>query len=128
MLLVLVNLTPLSGTAQVLKQDSTKCYNLTELRIIARKLIEGRECNELLKVSNNILENQDTIIVSLQQTIIKQDDRYIKTNHLITMCEAQKVAIQKDLKKYKRRLLWTKIGWVTTSVVSVILIVLALLV
>jgi len=128
MLLVLVNLTPLSGTAQVLKQDSTKCYNLTELRIIARKLIEGRECNELLKVSNNILENQDTIIVSLQQTIIKQDDRYIKTNHLITMCEAQKVAIQKELKKYKRRLLWTKIGWVTTSVVSVILIVLALLV
>jgi len=128
MLLVLVNLTPLSGTAQVLKQDSTKCYNLTELRIIARKLIEGRECNELLKVSNNILENQDTIIVSLQQTIIKQDDRYIKTNHLITMCEAQKVAIQKELKKYKRRLLWTKIGWVTTSVVSVIFIVLALLV
>ena len=128
MLLVLVNLTPLSGTAQVLKQDSTKCYNLTELRIIARKLIEGRECNELLKVSNNILENQDTIIVSLQQTIIKQDDRYIKTNHLITMCEAQKVVIQKELKKYKRRLLWTKIGWVTTSVVSVILIVLALLV
>jgi hypothetical protein len=122
-------LTPLSGFTQgLVRLDSLRCYTPFELRAISNKLIDGAECDTLLKIANATIETQDTLVVSLQQTIIKQDDRYIKTNHLITMCEAQKVAIQKDLKKCKRRLLWTKIGWLSTSVVSVILIVLALLV
>ena len=119
---------PLLGVTQVLvRADSLRCYTPTELRAISNKLIDGAECKDLLKISNDIIETQDTLVVSLQQTIISQDDRYIKANHLVNLCEAEKVVIQKDLKKYKRKLLWTKVGWLTTSMVFTVLIVLALL-
>lgn len=128
LLLVLISLIPLSGLTQGLKYaDTVKCYNLTELRIISRKLIEAKECDTLLKIANATIETQDTVIVSLQQTAIKQDDRYIKTNHLVTLCESEKQVLQKEVKKYKRRLLWTKVGWATTTCGLVVLIVLALL-
>lgn len=128
LLLVLISLIPLSGLTQGLKYaDTVKCYNLTELRIISRKLIEAKECDTLLKITDAIIKTQDTVIMSLQQAAVKQDDRWIKTSHLVTVCESEKQVLQKDLKKYKRRLTWTKIGWAATSCVLTILIVLALL-
>ena len=128
LLLVLISLIPLSGSTQGLKYvDTVKCYNLTELRIISRKLIEAKECDTLLKIANVIIKTQDTVIISLQQTAIKQDDRWIKTSHLVTVCEYEKQVLQKDLKKYKRRLTWTKVGWVTTSVLLLVATVVALI-
>lgn len=121
-------MTPLSGFTQgLVRLDSLRCYTPFELRAISNKLIDGVECGTLLNIANATIETQDTLIVSLQQTAIKQDDRYIKTNHLVNVCESEKVVIQKELKKYKRRLVWTKVGWATTSVLLIVLVVVALI-
>lgn len=123
-------MTPLSGLAQgsnpVLK-DSLRCYTPVELRAIAMKLIDGRECDTLLKIANAVIRAKDTTIASQDRTIIKQDIRFMETEHLVDECNLQKGAIQSDLKKAKRRLTWTKVGWAATTVVLTVTTVLALI-
>ena len=119
---------PLSGFTQgLIKRDSLRCYTPYELRAISNKLIDGAECDTLLKIANAVIKDQDKTIISLQQTTSKQDERYTKTNHLVTLCESEKKLLEKDLKKYKRRLLWTKVGWLSTSVLLVVAVVAALI-
>lgn len=90
------------------------------------KLIDGRECDTLLKVANAIITQKDTTIASQARTITKQDIRQMTTEHLVDECETEKTAIKKDLKKTKRRLTWTKVGWAATTVVLAVTTVLAL--
>jgi hypothetical protein len=110
---------------QVLKPDSVRCYGPVQLRAIALKLISGRECDTLLKVANLTIAAQDTSIKSQAKTIEKQELRYTTTEHLATTYLVEKEAIKKDLKKTKRRLIWTKVGWAFTSIILIITTVIA---
>jgi hypothetical protein len=69
---------------------------------------------------------QDTVIKSQKITIDKQDIRYLTTEHLVDECMLQQTVLKKDLKKAKRRLVWTKVGWAATAVVLTVTTVLAL--
>lgn len=114
------------GLARVSK-DTSRCYTPAELKAIALKLISGAECDTLLKVAKLTIHAQDTVIKSQAKTIFDQDARYYKTEHLVDECELEKEAIKKDLKKAKRRLVWTKVGWAATAVVLTVTTVLALI-
>jgi hypothetical protein len=107
-------------------RDTNRCYTPTELKAIALKLIHGAECDTLLKIANLTITAQDTAIKSQAKTIEKQDLRYITTEHLVDEVTLQRDAIKKDLKKSKRRLVWTKVGWAITTVVLTTTTVLAL--
>ena len=88
---------PLSGFTQgLIKRDSLRCYTPYELRAISNKLIDGAECDTLLKIANAVIKDQDKTIISLQQTTSKQDERYTKTNHLVTLCESEKKLLEKE--------------------------------
>jgi hypothetical protein len=87
------------------------------------KLIEGKECDTLLNIAHAIIRQKDTIIASQDRTIIKQDIRQIDTEHLVDECNIQKEAIKNDLKKVRRSLNWTKIGWAATAVLESVLVV-----
>lgn len=66
------------------------------------------------------------MITSQARTITKQDIRYITTKQLVDEKEIQKVIIEKDLKKARRRIKWIKVGWAITTVALTVTTVLAL--
>lgn len=70
---------------------------------------------------------QDSVIQSQKKTIDLQDVRYVTAERLVKEEIAQKEAVKKDLKKVKRRLIWTKIGWAATTVVLTTTTILALI-
>lgn len=113
------------GLTRVLK-DTSRCYTPTELKAIALSLIQGKECDTLLKVANLTMAAQSNAIHSMQVTIDDQDLRYLTTEHLVDVCKLEKEVLQKDLKKAKNRLIWTKVGWAATAVVLTVTTVLAL--
>lgn len=116
-MLLLVNLTVLYGQTQVSRVDSLVCYTPPEARAIATALIDGKECAAKLNVANQIIVQQDTTIASQDRTIKIQDLRYLTTEHMVDEITLQRDALQDDLKKAKRRLKWTKVGWAATAVV-----------
>jgi hypothetical protein len=87
--------------AQNLELDSSKTYTKSELRQIAFKLIEGKECCQLLQISeqsslykNKLIETQDSIIVF--KTSLSDEQQ-----KLITKFKENEIEFQKALKKQK---------------------------
>lgn len=107
-------------------KDTVRCYTPVELRAIALKTIRAAECDTLLKVANAIIIKDSLAIKSQKKTIDQQDLRYITTEHLVDECVLQKEVLKKDLKKAKRRLVWTKVGWAATAVMLVTTTILAM--
>jgi hypothetical protein len=89
-------------------------------------LINGQECDTLLKISKLTINAQSKVITSMQTTITDQDTRFLDATHLADQYLAEKQAVEKDLKKARRRLLWTKVGWAATAVIGAVTTVLAL--
>jgi hypothetical protein len=130
LLLLLISWTVLSGQTQgssLVSKDTKRCYDTTELRSIALRLISGVECDTLLKVAKLTIAAQDTVIKSQAKTIDIQEVRYHTTERLAKEYLDQKQVVQKELKKAKRRLVWTKIGWAATTVVLTTTTILALI-
>lgn len=130
LLLLLISWTALSGQtpgSSRVSKDTTRCYDPSELKAIALKLISGAECDTLLKVAKLTMAAQDTAIKSQAKTIEKQDIRYLETEHLVDICTLEKEVIKKDLKKVKRQLIVVKIGWAATAVIGAVTTVLALI-
>lgn len=87
--------------AQNPELDSSKTYTKLELRQIAFKLIEGKECCQLLQVSeqsnvyrNKLIETQDSILV-LKTSLLDEQQK------LITRFKENEIEFQKALKKQK---------------------------
>lgn len=87
--------------AQNPELDSSKTYTKSELRQIAFKLIEGKECCQLLQVSeqsnvyrNKLIETQDSIIIF--KTSLSDEQQ-----KLITKFKENEIEFQKALKKQK---------------------------
>lgn len=104
-------------------RDTNRCYTPTELKAIALKLINGAECDTLLKVANLTLIAQDKVVKSQKETIETQDIRYLETEHAVDECNTSKEAVKKELKKATRRLKWVKVGWAATAVAEAALVV-----
>lgn len=97
------------------------------MRAIALKLISGAECDTTLKIANLTIAAQDTVINSQAKTIEKQEVRYTTAESLVKTITTERDTAKKDLKKAKRRLTWTKVGWAATAVALTITTVLALI-
>jgi len=54
-------------------KDSTISYNQEELRIISIKLISGNECDTMLKISEKLGQYKDSVIVTQDNIIAKQE-------------------------------------------------------
>lgn len=87
--------------AQNPELDSSKTYTKSELRQIAFKLIEGKECCQLLQVSeqsslykNKLIETQDSILI-LKTSLLDEQQK------LITKFKENEIEFQKSLKKQK---------------------------
>ena len=117
LLLVLLNWTVYYAQTPGSRTDSLACYTTSEMRHITTALIEGKEAAAKLEVANQIIVQKDTTIASQDRTIVKQDLRYITTEHLVDECENDKILLKSDLEKANNKLKWTKVGWAATAVV-----------
>jgi hypothetical protein len=107
-------------------KDSIVCYTQSELVKIANKMTYANECDSL----NNICEKQlkikteqgyayqmaiyakDTAMTSLKSVVVLKEG-------IISGKDLEIVGLRDALKKDKRRLRWTRIGWLSTSGVLV---------
>lgn len=84
------------------QNDSIKCYNKVELQQILLKLIEGKECKELLNVS--IEENK---------VLNEQKSLYIDEN--IRLNEKLNDSVNEINKQTKRKRIWRSISLGTSG-------------
>ena len=95
--------------------DTIKCYNASELRLIASGLIKGKECQNNMvlcekevQILNNIIEIQSTIISNDSSIIASKDAQLMQ-------CESKVKGLTKDLKVETRKHKWTKIKYGITT-------------
>jgi hypothetical protein len=100
---------------QDFRKDSTIKYNQQELSIISLKLIEGKECAELLSVANKELVFSDSVILSQKDIIRKQKMQVRLADTVMTKQTETITGLTNDISKAKTKITWIKIGWVSTT-------------
>ena len=108
-------------------KDSMTCYTPTELRAVAMTLVNGQECDTLLKIAHQAIVYKDTTIASQKRTIEKQEVRQLDTEHLADEYKGQKEAAEQALKDEQKKKKWIFAGWGGTTVVLLAITILALL-
>ena len=114
-LMALVLISSIASFSQV-SGDTTRCYGFTILKQIAFKLSEGQQCDTLLSIANSQIANRDSVL-KYRDIVI---DGYISESSLkesiITAKKEELRVVILQLKQTKRKLAWTKAGWLTSSV------------
>ncbi len=127
---MLLALSSIVSFAQIGNQDLT-CYTQEELRHIADRMVFANECEELLVIINLQLDNKKLEVFELNQVIAYKDsvinlkDSIIQDHQEIqTLQNYQLDQKNEEIQTLKKRLFWTKVGWVATVVGSVVLLLL----
>ena len=114
--------------------DTLTCYNNSELKLIAKRVIRANECDTLLLLSQTELTLKDSIITSLNQTIDVKDS-IISINKSINKDNVEIIALHVDqisvlnseVKKLSRKNKFLKVGWgisllaILTGVIALVL-------
>jgi len=133
---LLIMLLTMSWTALYgqIGSDTLTCYNNSELKLIAKRVIRANECDTLLLLSQTELTLKDSIITSLNQTIDVKDS-IISINKSINKDNVEIIALHVDqisvlnseVKKLSRKNKFLKVGWgisllaILTGVIAVVL-------
>jgi hypothetical protein len=91
------------------------CYSKPELQKIASKLVKANECDTLLTIAYkriNILDN--TVFKLESQTQYKDSINFMKDS-IISIHKVEIKELKSDLKSEKNRHTLTKVGWGSTS-------------
>jgi len=108
--------------------DTITCYNNTELRHIASRVVRASECDTLLCLAEDQLVIKDSIIIS-QYLIIEFKDSTLSLKDSIIV-KQDSIVYNKDLyideltlevDNLGSKLKWTKVGWIGTGVGLVML-------
>jgi len=90
-------------------------------------LVNGQECDTLLKIAHQAIVYKDTTIASQKRTIEKQEVRQLDTEHLADEYKGQKEAAEQALKDEQKKKKWILAGWGSTTIILLTLTFLALL-
>lgn len=118
MVLLLMSWTQLS--AQTGKSDSTICYTRAELQKIASRMVYAGECDSLLKLDEKQAINLGLIILNKEDEINKLQMISNQKEVIISGKDKELKASALELKKTRRKLNWTKYGWISSSLALVI--------
>lgn len=113
-LLILLSWIPLSVRSQV-SSDTSRCYGVSELRKIALALTKGQHTDSLLQICDSVCDNQKQIILLKDQQVTGLKSESTLKEFIISRKNQEIQTIQLNLDKTKRKLTWTKIGWVSTT-------------
>ena len=102
--------------------DTTKCYNRTELKRIATRLVYAKECDTLLKLAELDAQKADSIIWAKDSIIIEGMVIIGSQEAIIEGKQGDIDRLVEELGKRDNQKRWLKIGWATTAVVELGLI------
>jgi hypothetical protein len=120
LMLLLISSTPLF--AQI-DSDTTRCYNKVELQHIASRMVRANECDTLLSLCELDVIKADSIIMAKDSIIFEGMVIINSQDAIIEGKQGDIDRLLKELAKRENRMLWTKIGWVTTTVLETAIIV-----
>lgn len=119
-------LLPISLTAQ---SDTTSkegaWYNLEELQRIAERVVRANECDELLEQSKRDSLILQGIIHAKDSVIAKKDVTIRNTQSIAEGYHEENEFLKAERDDKNRVIKWLKIGWISTSIslVAVILLI-----
>lgn len=111
-LLIQINWIQLSAQPS---SDTSKCYGVTTLRKIALKLIQGQQCDTLLKISERQIQNRDSVISIKDKEITGYKTESSLKESIISVKEQEKQTINLQLKHTKRQLALTRVEYLLTT-------------
>lgn len=124
--LLLANWTALSAQPGVSK-DTSRCYNLTELRKIAKTAVDLHTCDTLLANSKKMLANRDTLIKEKDYTITQYSLTVGLKDQMIKNREDTLAVRDKRIKKLTNQKKGILIGWSATAIILTFTTILALI-
>lgn len=116
-MLLLLNWTVSFAQTGKSKQDTIRCYGITELRHIASTIIQGRTCDTLLSNTKAMLSNRDSLIKEKDLEISKQSIQLLLKDKILEVKEQHILELNKALERSERHKKLLTIGWGSTSVV-----------
>jgi hypothetical protein len=103
--------------------DTLTCYTNNELKHIAKSVINNKECNLLLqitesqiKVKDSIINTQSKSIVLRDSTIMYKDSIIDKTNSIIIKNDKHIYDLNTSLNDANRKIKLIKIGWLGSTI------------
>ncbi len=117
------NLTALYGQTS----PDTTCYTRTELEQIVNRVVRASECDELLKQSKRDSLILQGIIQAKDSVITKKDVTIRNTQSIAEGYHEENEFLKAERDDKNRIIKWLKIGWISTSVSLVAVILLILL-
>lgn len=97
--------------------DTSRCYNIEELREIAVAYQELGQCEELLDNCNAKLAVKDSMLVIKDKELFLQSSEIVLHKAIATNQEKQIQSLTAQFDNEVKRHKFTKLGWATTSVV-----------
>jgi len=116
LLLMVLSQFSIVSFAQSPELDSTKTYTKSELRQIAFKLIEGKECCQLLQISEQASFYKNRLITSQDSILGLQNEKLKLQDELIEKFKVSQISYEKELKKSKTKGTIMKVGWPITLI------------
>jgi len=120
-LLVLISWTRLSSQSGV--KDTTRCYGITQLKLIAKTAVDLNTCDTLLSTSKKIIANRDTMLKEKDYTITQYSLTVGLKNQQIKNREDSLAVKEKTIRKLNNHKKWLKAGWAATAIVEAALII-----
>ena len=103
--------------------DSLTRYTNEELKRIATSVVYANECDTLLSACEEQLSYKDSVINNLGMSLQMKDAALFECEELTSVhydlmdkMEQEIGQSDKEIVKQKRKLKWTKVGWVGTTV------------
>lgn len=103
--------------------DSMTCYTPSEMRVLAVRIIDYKECDTLNKFNQLIINALKDDISSQDRQLVDQENRYKSTERLAKEYQIERDAAKSELKKARRKIKWIKVGWATTAIAEAALII-----
>lgn len=108
--------------------DTITCYTNNELKHIARSVVNNKECNLLLQITESQIKVKDSIIntqsksITLRDSTIMYKDSIISiNNNIIVKNDKHIYDLNTSLNDANRKIKIIKIGWTATTIVLALL-------
>jgi predicted nucleic acid-binding Zn ribbon protein len=123
---MLLSISWTASSAQTLQLDSdtVHCYDRSEMRAIAMKVIEGTECDTVASILQEEIAVRDSVISAQEQIISAKNSEITLGKTLLEDSEQMVANLEEDfnteIKHHKR----TKIKWYVSLALTVIIMTL----
>jgi len=121
-MLILISWTALS--AQVGDTSAIKCYTQSELLKIANKMIHSKECDSLYTIASKQLQLKTEQGYAYRVALSAKDKELASAKSVVVLKEKiitgkdEEIGGLRDIqKKDRRKLKWTRVGWISTSAI-----------